>query len=474
MSAETTDAPVDQDRSARLRELLAVANRTKKPEVLVLLAELDVDPPEGANVGDLRALLVATQLDREQADPDVEAVVGEVVDESAPAVEPEVDEAALEDEVGQAIALREHALPAATTIPTPSEFNAIEAIAARIYNTSVVPTSYRGKHDDVFAALLFARELQMDFISALRDIYVIEGKTALAAHRQLAFLRRGGVQILESEATAERAYIRAQRKDTGEIMAVEFTFKEASKIKRKNAFLVDGDNWKNYPADMLWARAVGRLTRRLGSDLIAGGLPPYVADEVADFSGWGVTYGEGGVDVSAPPPARQQGAGRVETPKSWAEIGAWAEPYGPELGWGEWTRDAASILFENRDLAALTNDQKRALSLKAAGAIVALRDAIPPDRFPPPTREEVQKAWAAVLDGQILAGPDWRMSAEETTREPLPPPELPLDAETAGEVARDEREPAEEARQGFGPSAEELAEAEQIPFGEDDIGGYGG
>jgi hypothetical protein len=463
MTTETQQKPTSEMAAQELRDELE---------------EAGVDYPKRATKAKLIELVNAAR-----AEPKAQAEESAEAEAESPAEEVEaevVDEEAVEDEVGKALALREEAMVPATAIPTPAEFNAIDAIAERIHKTGIVPTSYRGRRDDVFAALLFARELRMDFISALRDIYVIEGRTALAAHRQLAFLRRGGVQILESEATAERAYIKARRSDTGEIMAVEFTMEEASKIRRKGAALVDGDNWRNYPADMLWARCVGRLTRRLGSDLIAGGLPAYVADEVADFSGWGVSYGEGGVDVHRP-----AGGGRQEVrrdpepnvPRSWPEIGEAAAPYGPELGWREWTLDAAERLFNTREWGALSVDQKKILGQKASGAIIALREAHDPGIFPPPTREEIQKAWASVLNGEILAGPTWRFSPAEAELgvptyyeanglpEPEPPAAASADASSASSAA-----PAEETivDAEWTPTEEEMAEADAIPFGDDD------
>lgn len=354
------------------------------------------------------------QIVREaRATDEPEAVEGTIEEESPSDERAEPTAAEIEDEVGKALALREKAVEPTTSLPTPAEFNASLAIAERIANTTFVPASYRGRPADVLAAILFGREIGLGPMTALRDVYMIDGRPALAAHRQLAALRKGGVKILESEATATRAYIRAQRSNTGEVMAVEFTYEEAEKVD--NGKLVDKKNWRSYPADMLWARCVGRLTRRLGPDLL-GGLPPYVAEEVADFSGWGVEYDDTGAPKFEPTGAARREQSRVETPRTWAEITAWAEPYGGHLGWREWVAQASSHLFGDVPFQELTGDQRQALGQKASGAVIALREVAAPAEFPPVARDVVQKAWASVLDGALLEGPPWRMSPEESAR----------------------------------------------------------
>jgi DNA recombination protein Rad52 len=130
-------------------------------------------------------------------------------------------------------------------------------------------------------------------------------------------------------------------------------------------------------------------------------------------------------------------------PKSWPEIFEWAAPYGDVLGWPVWVQDASELLYKARESAKLSAEQKAGLGQKAAGAVVALRDAVDPGLMPPVSREDVQKAWASVLDGISLPGPEWRMGPDETDR--------PVFGEPAGNA---------------GVTAAEQAEADSIPFGD--------
>jgi DNA recombination protein Rad52 len=130
-------------------------------------------------------------------------------------------------------------------------------------------------------------------------------------------------------------------------------------------------------------------------------------------------------------------------PRTWTEINAWAEPYGGELGWSHWVSQAAAALYGDTSWSDLTTAQKTALGRKASGAIVALREAHDSSEFPPPERATVQAAWAKVMDGTVLDGPEWRMSPSESERPPFNPPRAE-------------------------PTAEEQAAAESVEFGKAD------
>ena len=397
-----------------MTETTADLKPAEKMTVAELRKELEdagTSVPASAKKADLVELV--TQA-RGAAEAEPEEIEGEVIgeEEDTALVPPELDE-----EISQALALREAAPQPVMALPTPQEFNAAQKIAEQIAATTFVPESYRGRPNDVVAAILFGREIGLGPMTALRDIHMIDGRPALAAHRQLALLRKGGVVILESETTRERAYIRAQRRDTGEIMAVEFTFEEAEKIRRRGKALVDGDNWRNYPADMLWARAVGRLTRRLGPDLL-NGLPPYVAEEVADFSGWGVEYGEGGVQVQQWARDDRPAEERYDYPTGWAELqDRMRKRLGREEA-DEWLRQAVEIATGTSDPGARSKEQKDVAFQKMLGALRALEEVEGDIAFLPDPRTTVQEVFARFLDGEQPEGPPWALVGTEAETYP--------------------------------------------------------
>lgn len=331
------------------------------------------------------------------------------------------------DEVGQAIALREQAVAPVSAIPLPAEWNALEVMAKRLAYSRVVPEAYRGRPEDVIAAWLYGREIGVGLMTALRDIYMVDGRAAIAAHRQLGLLRAGGVRIIESEATDERAMIVAQRKDTGEIMTVEFTMEEAARVKRKGKPLIDGDNWRSYPRDMLWARCVGRLTRRLGPDLI-GGLPPYVAEEIADFSGWGIEYGGGDDALTLRPQETVHPTWKA--PKSWRELG---ERCAHLLGADEWDIWRAEILrtVYGVDRVADIKDGLDDAWRRFQAFLRDLDDWEPKHDLDLIPRKVIQAAISAAFERAEVDGPAWRLTPDEKDRPVRTSPGIP---ETSEEI----------------------------------------
>lgn len=383
---------------------------------------------------------------------------------------PSEDLATVEDdhEISQAIAVRDAMV--SSGLPTPSGYNAMKALSEDLAIAGNVPESYRGRPGDIFAAIMYGQEVGIKPMNSLRDVYMIEGRAAVAAHRQLGILREGGVILLDSGADQERAWMHARRTDTGEEMEVEFTFEEASLIKRKGRPLVDGDNWKNYRKDMLWARCVGRLTRRLASDLMGGGLPPYVAEEVADFSGWGTEYGSQGELIlnqkrQAPMPEYRKEGPDYNWPGSWAElIARLTMNLGAEHDVIEWMRQAIQAVYQVDATRELSVAQKNVMFQKMSGVLFTIDQQGGDVVFAPDPRAVVQEAFAKYLDGQILDGPAWRVGPQEKDRAVYEPPPEVVDGEVVSETD-EPAEPSSEPVSGDSFNSDLYAETIDIEFG---------
>jgi hypothetical protein len=226
----------------------------------------------------------ATKEPETPTEEEPEVIEGEATEEP-------LDAAVVEEARNMEVAIREEResfQPPAAVLPSPKEWEATIAVAARIASTPFVPESYRGQPEAVVAAILTGREMGIGPMQALRQIHMIDGRPAFAADLMLAKMREGGLTILDSGVDAQRAYIHAKRRDTGEEATVEWTIADA-----EAAGLMSKKNWRTYPGDMLWARCVGRLARRLGSDLV-GGLV-YSKEEMEDWDEgpYGGSYGVG-------------------------------------------------------------------------------------------------------------------------------------------------------------------------------------
>lgn len=152
--------------------------------------------------------------------------------------------------------------------------------AARTFaKSSIVPTAYRNKPDDAFVALEWGMELGMKPMASLQNIYVVNGRPTLSAQSMAGLIKsrpdyRG--LVFESSPTKAKATIKRAIIDGSiETHTGEFTFEQANK-----AGLTGKDNWKNYPQQMLEARALAFAVRKAFPDVFAG---IYVKEEAQDF-----------------------------------------------------------------------------------------------------------------------------------------------------------------------------------------------
>lgn len=158
-------------------------------------------------------------------------------------------------------------------IPSQHELDVLHVMAEK----AVASKMYRGigDHAGVMMIMLTARELGIPAMQALNgSINIIQGKVELSARLMNALMRRAGISVAEKESTNEACHL-IGRRPNGDEMSSRFTLDEA-----KQAGLVKaGGNWVKHPQDMLFARAISRLARRLAPDIIGG---CYVEGEIQD------------------------------------------------------------------------------------------------------------------------------------------------------------------------------------------------
>lgn len=212
-------------------------------------------------------------------------------------------------------------------IPAPQEWTIIERICDTVANSGVVPPAYRGKRADVMAAVLYGRELGLAPMTALQSIHMIEGRPSLSAVAQLGLVRRLGHEVVPTEQSTTVASCKARRAGTEEWSVFSFTWADAEAAR-----LTNKDNWKKYPAAMLWARCATLCCRALFSDVLMG--VAYEPDEL-------------GVDVD-PITGEPVGAAATITP-------------------------AAALALRAR-IMALPDDQRSALALEMRGRHLVLAD----------------------------------------------------------------------------------------------------
>lgn len=123
--------------------------------------------------------------------------------------------------------------------------------------------------------MLKARELNIPPMTALDGgIHIINGKTEISARLMAGMIFRAGHSVTVKKSDSDQCVLEGIRAN-GISQIASFTIEEA-----KQAGLVKpGGGWQKYPQDMLYARALSRLARRLFPDVIGTG---YVEGEIRE------------------------------------------------------------------------------------------------------------------------------------------------------------------------------------------------
>ena len=132
-----------------------------------------------------------------------------------------------------------------------------------------------GGMEKILMVLLAAHDLGLKPTIALNGgIWNIQGKIEISARLMTSMIRRAGHSLKVTESTDKVCTIYGKRADNGDHEELSFTIEDAVK-----AGLAGRDVWKKYPVDMLYARAMSRLARRLFPDVIG---TAYVEGEIRD------------------------------------------------------------------------------------------------------------------------------------------------------------------------------------------------
>lgn len=140
--------------------------------------------------------------------------------------------------------------------------------------------------------VLAGRELGIGAVASMTGIYIVKGRVTLSANLIGAAIKRSGrynyrVCAMDNEACAIEFF------EHGETIGLsEFTMKDAAA-----AGLANGDNWRKFPRNMLFARAISNGAKWFCPDVFAG--PIYTPDELGER-----VDGETGEPIDVTPPPR--------------------------------------------------------------------------------------------------------------------------------------------------------------------------
>lgn len=163
-----------------------------------------------------------------------------------------------------------------------NEFRALAMQAKMLSGSSLVPKDLRGKPHDVLLVLMTGRDLGIAPTAALRKCYVVDGQVTIAPALKLALVKIKGMGCVRPAPDNDRTHATAIAYDAKgqEIARQTVTWDDVKDVTIDYAGkkrMVDKDNWRNYPARMLWWRSAGWLVDDIWPE-VAFGL--YTPDEI--------------------------------------------------------------------------------------------------------------------------------------------------------------------------------------------------
>lgn len=140
-----------------------------------------------------------------------------------------------------------------------------DKLSKALANTSMIPVHFKGKPDEITAAILYGAALGLDPMAALRGIYVVHGNPAIYARTMSAIVQRDGHRIWTVESTPERVVVAGQRRGSDHVEECVWTIERA-----QTAGYTSNAKYKTNPQEMLYAKAVTEVCRRIAPDSLNG------------------------------------------------------------------------------------------------------------------------------------------------------------------------------------------------------------
>jgi hypothetical protein len=140
-------------------------------------------------------------------------------------------------------------------------------------------------------------ELGLPPFAAMSGIHIIQGKPVLGANVIATLVKNDPRYDYRVKVCDAKDCELAWFEDGKQVGTSTFTWDEA-----KAAGLTDKDNWRKFPSDMLFARAISRGARRFAPGIF-GGSPVYTPDEMGVETNED-GYIEGVIKESAPEPPK--------------------------------------------------------------------------------------------------------------------------------------------------------------------------
>jgi len=152
--------------------------------------------------------------------------------------------------------------------PEAEHLNLLWKLARMTTDTEMVPKVLRKRPDAALAVMVYGHELGLRPMTALREVFIIEGTPSCSAKLMRALIYRAGHELHFHEQSSQRCVVEGRRADGQGSARVVWEIADAQR-----AGLTGKDVWKKYPRQMLAARATSELARLIFADVTIGYTP---------------------------------------------------------------------------------------------------------------------------------------------------------------------------------------------------------
>ncbi len=160
----------------------------------------------------------------------------------------------------------------ATSQNLPGKMGEMMEMAKVLANSGIVPASYAGRPDAVFAVIQYGREFGIPPMSSLQNMAFINGKPSMGTDLLSALAHRhpewAGYEI--KVLTDEKCEVVVRRLPKGATKPVEFTGSFTMKEAREAGLFKTGGAWDKWKRRMLKHRATAFALRDAFPDILAG------------------------------------------------------------------------------------------------------------------------------------------------------------------------------------------------------------
>lgn len=142
---------------------------------------------------------------------------------------------------------------------------AAHTIGQALCSTAFAPAHFRGKPEDAAAAILYGDEIGLTPTAALRSIFVISGAPGLYARSMHALVLSRGHEVWTEEESPAKVTVCGRRRGSSHVEKSTWTIDRA-----RIAGYTNNAQYAKNPANMLYARALGDVCRKVAPDVLSG------------------------------------------------------------------------------------------------------------------------------------------------------------------------------------------------------------